>query len=183
MKKVQIALDLYSKLDSGDPEIRKSVSDSELIMLMNVLCPFWYNTEKEIVPKIDKSDIDRYSFELKIWRLGSIINYCMHEQKRKRGVNLVLDNACDILKKKYYGNGRVSFVFLFIDFGVTEYDYLFKDIIFDNDSQLQLVILEYIRKRKAVKLKSAVEQLSENTTNVAVRRQCERCLKVICNLR
>lgn len=179
MEKVKIALDLYKKLDLGDIKPRKNVTDSELIMLMNVLCPYWCEVEKEVIPKIDKTDIERYAYELKIWRLGAIIGYCMHEQKRQREVTPVLDTAIEILKNRNYRNGRVSFVFLFIDFGVPSYDYIFKDIIFDNDTQLQLVIVEYIRKRKALDLKNEVEKLLASTFNVTVKKQCEKCLKTI----
>jgi hypothetical protein len=158
---------------------KREISEDRLIQFMDYLCPYWFDTDKQLEEKISKNDVDKYHFERNIWNLGEKIRQCLAERETKRGKSALLDKAGIVLNTREYRNGRVSFTFLFKYYADVSYSHVFKEILFDSDVQLQLACIKAIRKMKVPDLKNQVTLVMENTSHNWLKNECQKYLNKV----
>jgi hypothetical protein len=177
MKDVDIRYLLGEYRNLLTEKAKREISEDKLIQFMDYLCPYWFDTEKNLEEKLSKNDPDSYYFEREIWNLGERIRQCLAERKTTRNKSVLLDKAGKVLNTKEYRSGRVSFTFLFRDYADVSYSYVFKNVLFDSNVQLQLCCIDAINKMKVPDLMDDVILVMENTPYNWLKKECQKYLK------
>ncbi|MDU1891568.1 MAG: hypothetical protein E6767_12850 [Dysgonomonas sp.] len=161
------------------PSVMEKITDKEIIELIDVLCPYWYDTSNYLLHKNSPKDPDIYHYEREIWLLGEKIRQCLSIQKRKRGQDELIDKVVEVLHTYKYKNGRVSFAFILEAFAYPSYSSQIRELLYDNDLQLQLSMIKAIRKMKILDLENEVKDILETSPYSWIRKQCENYLRMI----